>query len=66
LARGDAGYMATTGTEFCLLGPLAVRCGGTVVAVPPGKQRALLAALLLSAGRAVSLGCWPAASSGQT
>ncbi len=36
-------------TEFCLLGPLLVRRGGTVVPVPPGKQRALLAALLLSA-----------------
>jgi DNA-binding SARP family transcriptional activator/Tfp pilus assembly protein PilF len=37
-------------TEFCLLGPLLVRRGGIVVPVSPGKQRALLAALLLSAG----------------
>jgi DNA-binding SARP family transcriptional activator len=43
------------GTEFCLLGPLMVRSGTTVVPVPRGKQRAVLAALLLSAGRVVSL-----------
>ena len=41
-------------TEFGLLGPLLVRSGGATVAVPPGKQRAVLAALLLSGGRAVS------------
>ena len=41
-------------TEFGLLGPLLVRSGGAAVAVPPGKQRAVLAALLLSEGRAVS------------
>jgi DNA-binding SARP family transcriptional activator/tetratricopeptide (TPR) repeat protein len=40
-------------TEFCLLGPLLVRRGGVPVPVPPGKQRALLAALLLSAGQVV-------------
>lgn len=40
-------------TEFCLLGPLLVRHGGKVVPVAPGKQRVLLAALLLSAGRPV-------------
>ena len=40
--------------EFCLLGPLAVRNGGAAVHVPPGKQRALLAALLLK-GRLVTL-----------
>ena len=39
--------------EVRLLGPLQVRCEGVVVAVPAGKQRALLAALLLQAGRAV-------------
>jgi DNA-binding SARP family transcriptional activator len=39
--------------EFGLLGPLTVRLGGTEVPVPPGKQRALLAALLLSANRPV-------------
>lgn len=43
------------GTEFCLLGPLMVRSGTAVVPVPRGKQRAVLAALLLSAGRVVSL-----------
>jgi len=41
--------------EFCLLGPLLVRADGAIVRVPPGNQRTLLAALLLSAGRAVPL-----------
>jgi DNA-binding SARP family transcriptional activator/tetratricopeptide (TPR) repeat protein len=41
--------------EFSLLGPLAVCCGGTPVQVPRGKQRAVLAALLLNAGRVVSV-----------
>ena len=44
-----------TVTEFCLLGPLLVRRGGVTVPVAPGKQRAVLAALLLSANRVVSL-----------
>jgi DNA-binding SARP family transcriptional activator/tetratricopeptide (TPR) repeat protein len=39
--------------EFCLLGPLTVRCGGTAVAVPRGRQRAVLAALLLRANHVV-------------
>src|SRR5260370_28508876 len=43
----------STGTEFRLLGPLAVRIGGTVRPVQPGKQRAVLAALLLSANQVV-------------
>jgi DNA-binding SARP family transcriptional activator/tetratricopeptide (TPR) repeat protein len=43
-------------TEFCLLGPLTVRHGGIAVAIPAGKQRSVLAALLLSAGRVVSHG----------
>jgi DNA-binding SARP family transcriptional activator/tetratricopeptide (TPR) repeat protein len=42
-------------TEFGLLGPLLVRSGGATVAVPPGKQRTVLAALLLGGGRVVSL-----------
>lgn len=41
--------------EFCLLGPLIVRRGGVAVAVPPGRQRAALAVLLLNAGRVVRL-----------
>lgn len=41
--------------EFCLLGPLLVRAGGVVMPVRPGKQRALLAALLLDANRIVSV-----------
>jgi DNA-binding SARP family transcriptional activator len=44
-----------TGTEFCLLGPVMVRGGGAVIPVPGGKLRAVLAALLLSRGRVVSL-----------
>jgi DNA-binding SARP family transcriptional activator len=43
-----------TVTEFRLLGPLLVRRGGVTVPVTPGKQRAVLAALLLSANRVVS------------
>src|ERR1700677_2062896 len=42
-------------TEFWLLGPLMVRSGTAVVPVPRGKQRAVLAALLLSAGQVASL-----------
>jgi DNA-binding SARP family transcriptional activator len=42
--------------EFCLLGPLVVRRDGAAVPIPRGKQRALLAALLLQAGRPVSAG----------
>jgi DNA-binding SARP family transcriptional activator len=39
--------------KFCLLGPLQVQRGGNVVRVCPGKQRALLAALLLNANMVV-------------
>jgi DNA-binding SARP family transcriptional activator len=42
-------------TEFGLLGPLLVRRGGVTLPVAPGKQRTVLAALLLSADRMVSL-----------
>jgi DNA-binding SARP family transcriptional activator len=42
-------------TEFWLLGPLTVRSGTAELPVPRGKQRAVLAALLLSAGQVVSL-----------
>jgi DNA-binding SARP family transcriptional activator len=44
-----------TELEFALLGPLEVRCGGAEVPVSPGKQRAVLAALLLEAGRVVTI-----------
>jgi len=43
------------GTQFCLLGPLLVRCGGVAVPVLSGKQRAVLAGLLLNPGRVVSV-----------
>ncbi|HUD36036.1 MAG TPA: BTAD domain-containing putative transcriptional regulator [Streptosporangiaceae bacterium] len=42
--------------EFCLLGPVMVRCGGVALPVPKGRQRAVLAVLLLNAGRVVSVG----------
>jgi DNA-binding SARP family transcriptional activator/Tfp pilus assembly protein PilF len=42
-------------TQFCLLGPLLVRRGEQTLPVLPGKQRVLLAALLLRANRMVSL-----------
>ncbi|MBV9384675.1 MAG: AfsR/SARP family transcriptional regulator [Streptosporangiaceae bacterium] len=41
--------------EYGVLGPFSVRCDGVYVHIPRGKQRALLAALLLSAGRVVSV-----------
>ena len=54
LRDGVSGLVAMAAEmEFCLLGPLLVRCDGTVLTVPRGKQRALLAALLLSPGRMV-------------
>ncbi len=40
--------------RFCLLGPLLVRRGDAVVPIAAGKQRVLLAALLLNPGRATS------------
>jgi len=42
--------------EFCLLGPVVVRSGGEPLPLPRGMQRAVLAALLLNADRAVSVG----------
>jgi DNA-binding SARP family transcriptional activator len=39
--------------EFSLLGPLLVGRNGGVVPIPAGRQRALLAALLLNGGRVV-------------
>jgi DNA-binding SARP family transcriptional activator/Tfp pilus assembly protein PilF len=45
----------TAKLEFCLLGPVLVRRGGVPVPVPRGRQRALLAVLLLNAGRVVSV-----------
>jgi DNA-binding SARP family transcriptional activator/tetratricopeptide (TPR) repeat protein len=42
--------------EFGLLGPLMVRSGDTPVTVSAGKQRVLLAALLLQANQAVAAG----------
>jgi DNA-binding SARP family transcriptional activator len=41
--------------RYRILGPLEVRSGGEVVALPGGKPSALLARLLLDAGRVVSV-----------
>lgn len=41
--------------EFCLLGPIMVHSGETALALPRGKQRAVLAALLLAANQAVGV-----------
>jgi DNA-binding SARP family transcriptional activator len=41
--------------EFCLLGPVLVRYGGAVIPVQAGKQRVVLAALLLNANQTTSL-----------
>ena len=41
--------------EFRLLGPVEVRCDGVALPIAVGKQRAVLAALLLSAGQVVGL-----------
>jgi DNA-binding SARP family transcriptional activator len=41
--------------DFGLLGPLLVRDGTGFVSISAPRQRVLLAALLLSAGRVVSL-----------
>jgi DNA-binding SARP family transcriptional activator len=64
---GEASGAAELLTEYCLLGPLAVRRGGAEVRVPPGQQRVLLAALLLRPGRPVPAGelaglLWPEAA----
>jgi DNA-binding SARP family transcriptional activator len=40
--------------DFCLLGPLEVRRAGATLELGGPKQRALLALLLVDAGRAVS------------
>jgi DNA-binding SARP family transcriptional activator/Flp pilus assembly protein TadD len=47
--------VAACETEFCLLGPLTVRSAGIALAALPGKQRVLLAALLLKPNSTVSL-----------
>ncbi len=46
---------AETDMEFCLLGPLLVRRGGVPVAISPGMQRSLLAALALAGNKVVSV-----------
>ena len=46
----------TPGMQFRLLGPLVVRQDETVIPLPPGKQRAVLAMLLLHANKVVPVG----------
>jgi len=53
-ARAAVNGPVATELEFCLLGALIVRSGPAVLA-PLGKQRIVLAALLLNAGRSVSV-----------
>ena len=48
---GGSAQVGAAELEFSLLGPVLVRRGEEVLGVPAGKQRALLAALLLSNGR---------------
>jgi len=58
MALPEPSYMtgpAMAELEFCLLGPLLVRSGDEVVPIRRGRQRALLATLLLNAGRPVSV-----------
>src|ERR1700683_3778220 len=50
---GVVAVPVATVMEFCLLGPLVVRCDGVTVSVRPGKQRGVLAMLLLDAGQIV-------------
>jgi DNA-binding SARP family transcriptional activator len=49
------GATPRTPPVFCLLGPLLVLREGSAVHVPPGRQRALLAILLLNVNRPVSI-----------
>ncbi len=42
------------GMAFGILGPLSVHVDGVAAPIPPGKQRVILAALLLDAGRTVA------------
>jgi DNA-binding SARP family transcriptional activator/tetratricopeptide (TPR) repeat protein len=53
---GLGGPHGRIGVEFGLLGPLVVRAGGSRVMVSAGKQRVLLAALLLRANQVVGPG----------
>src|SRR5262245_15571386 len=51
---GDDAVASIAAMEFLLLGPLEVRDGDRVAELGGAKQRALLALLLLDAGRVVS------------
>jgi DNA-binding SARP family transcriptional activator/tetratricopeptide (TPR) repeat protein len=55
-AGAGSAEAASAELEFGLLGPVLVRRGDEVLGVPAGKQRALLAVLLLSTARVVSAG----------
>jgi len=55
MALALAGGFVATGMEFGLLGPLLVQRNGAAITVPPGKQRVVLAALLLKSNRVVPL-----------
>ena len=51
----ERGELLTAEIEFCLLGPLIVRRTAAAVTVPRGKQRVILAMLLLNAGQVVRM-----------
>src|SRR5262245_2208802 len=53
--RSDSAVGSPTAMRFRLLGPLEVRDGDMPVRLAAGKQRALMADLLLNANRAVPL-----------
>ena len=62
---GEMVHVREDMVEFGLLGPLLVRRGDAVVPVPAGKQRAVLAALLLNANHIVPRRIWSRRCGGQ-
>jgi DNA-binding SARP family transcriptional activator/tetratricopeptide (TPR) repeat protein len=54
MPRCREGIAMTSSMEFRVLGPLSVRAEGVAMPIPAGKQRALLTALLVNAGRTVT------------
>lgn len=54
-AAGSIREAVTARMEFCLLGPLLVRRGSHAVVIAQGKQKALLAALLLRGNYVVTI-----------
>jgi DNA-binding SARP family transcriptional activator/class 3 adenylate cyclase len=64
VARAEPAVQPGTDLEFRILGPLELIVGGQPVELRPGKERALLALLLMNANRVVTAdeliaGLWP-------